>query len=70
MTTGLQVETAEQGIEKVRSLIRECGLPSTLKAVGVPYDAIETLAADAMKVTRLLKNNPRPVSLQDAPQYQ
>ena len=58
--------TAEQGIEKVRSLIRECGLPATLKAVGVPYDAIETLAIDAMKVTRLLKNNPRPVSQQDA----
>lgn len=58
--------TAEQGIEKVRFLIRECGLPATLKAVGVPYDAIEALAVDAMKVTRLLKNNPRPVSQQDA----
>lgn len=58
--------TAAQGVEKIRSLIRECGLPATLKAVGVPYEAIETMAADAMKITRLLKNNPRPVTLQDA----
>jgi alcohol dehydrogenase class IV len=58
--------TATEGVEKIRSLIRECGLPSTLREVGVPYDAIETLAADAMKITRLLNNNPRPVTLQDA----
>ena len=58
--------TATEGVEKIRSLIRECGLPSTLKEVGVPYDAIGTLAADAMKITRLLNNNPRPVTLQDA----
>ena len=58
--------TATEGVEKIRSLIRECGLPSTLKEVGVPYDAIDNLAADAMKITRLLNNNPRPVTLQDA----
>jgi alcohol dehydrogenase class IV len=58
--------TAQQGVASIRSLIRECGLPATLKAVGVPYEAIETMAADAMKITRLLKNNPRPVTLQDA----
>jgi alcohol dehydrogenase class IV len=58
--------TAREGVEKIRSLIRECGLPATLKEVGIPYDAIETLAVDAMKITRLLNNNPRPVTLQDA----
>jgi alcohol dehydrogenase class IV len=58
--------TAEQGVAKIRSLIHECDLPSTLKEVGVPYEAIEAMAADAMKITRLLKNNPRPVTLQDA----
>jgi alcohol dehydrogenase class IV len=61
-----EITTAQQGVEKIRSLIRECGLPATLKEVGVPYNAIETMAADAMKITRLLKNNPRPVTLQDA----
>ena len=62
----LSCTTAEEGVAKIRSLIHECGLPATLKAVGVPYEAIETMAADAMKITRLLKNNPRPVTLQDA----
>ena len=61
-----EIATARKGVEKIRSLIRECGLPATLKEVGVPYAAIETMAADAMKITRLLKNNPRPVTLQDA----
>ena len=32
----------------------------------VPRDAIPGLADGAMKVTRLLKNNPRPVTHQDA----
>ena len=61
-----EIVTARQGGVKIRSLIRECGLPATVQEVGVPYDAIETMAADAMKITRLLKNNPRPVTLQDA----
>lgn len=58
--------TAEEGVEKIRSLIRDCGLPATLKEVGVPYDAIREMAIDAMKITRLLVNNPRPVTLEDA----
>jgi len=62
----LGVTTAEEGVESIRQLIRDCGIPATLKEVGVPYDAIETMAADAMKITRLLNNNPRPVSKEDA----
>ena len=62
----LGAETAEQGVEKIRQLIRDCGIPATLKEVGVPCDAIESMAADAIKITRLLNNNPRPVSKEDA----
>jgi len=58
--------TALSGVEKIRWLIRECGIPVTLKEVNVPEDAIPEMAAAAMKVTRLLKNNPRPVTLEDA----
>jgi alcohol dehydrogenase len=58
--------TALKGVEKVRSLIAECGIPATLKEVGIPLDAIPEMAAAAIKITRLLNNNPRPVGLDDA----
>ena len=58
--------TALKGVEKVRTLIRECGIPATLKEVGIPLDAVPEMAVAAMKITRLLNNNPRPVGLNDA----
>lgn len=58
--------TAKNGVEKVKQLIRECGLPLRLRDAGVKEDAIPEMAKDAMKVQRLLKNNPREVTLDDA----
>jgi alcohol dehydrogenase class IV len=58
--------TAMKGVEKIRKLIRECGIPATLWELGIPREAIPGMAADAMKIVRLLKNNPRPVGLEDA----
>lgn len=58
--------TAERGVERLAELARECGVPQKLSAVGVPRDAIPRMAQAAMTVTRLLKNNPRPVSEADA----
>ena len=66
VANALGCTTAMDGVERIRQLIRDCGIPSTLKEVGVPYDAIETMAADAIKITRLLNNNPRPVTKEDA----
>jgi alcohol dehydrogenase class IV len=59
---------AALGVEKLFSLNAACGLPSKLSAVGVPSDAIPRMAVDALKITRLLKNNPREVTLADAEQ--
>lgn len=47
-------------------LIDDVGLPRRLRDVGIARDRIEGLASDAMKQTRLLVNNPRPVNLADA----
>ena len=57
---------AREGVNKVRELIRDCGLPLQLRAAGVHEAAIPGMAAAAMKIQRLLKNNPRPVSEHDA----
>ncbi|HEY4150920.1 MAG TPA: iron-containing alcohol dehydrogenase [Chitinophagaceae bacterium] len=58
--------TAAKGVEKIKSITRECGIPSKLSEVGVPATAIPEMAAAAMKITRLLKNNPRTVTEADA----
>ncbi len=51
--------TAKKGVEKIRELIADCGIPATLKEVNILQESIPIMAADAMKIQRLLKNNPR-----------
>jgi alcohol dehydrogenase class IV len=58
--------TAYAGVEKIRQLIKACGIPATLKEVNVPESAIPQMAADALKIQRLLKNNPREITENDA----
>jgi len=58
--------TAAKGVEKIRSFIHDCGIPARLRDVNIPEDAIPSMAVAAMKITRLLKNNPRPVTEADA----
>lgn len=58
--------TASKGVERVRALIHECGIPATLKEAGIPENAIPDMAVAALKITRLLNNNPRTVTLDDA----
>ncbi len=52
--------------ERLAALSADCGLPQTLGAMNIPREALPRLAADAMKQTRLLGNNPREVSEADA----
>jgi alcohol dehydrogenase len=44
----------------------ELGLPRCLREVGISERDLALLAADAMKQTRILSNNPRPITLSDA----
>ena len=44
----------------------EVGLGQTLRDLGIPRDAIPAMADGALTVTRILKNNPRPVTKEDA----
>jgi alcohol dehydrogenase class IV len=52
--------------DELAALSERCGLKPRLREVGIPQDAIELLSTDAMKQTRLLVNNPRPLALDDA----
>lgn len=58
--------TAERGLDRLERLLAQCPIPRRLSALGVPREVLPELAAAAMTVTRLLKNNPRPVSESDA----
>ncbi|MFI5131608.1 MAG: iron-containing alcohol dehydrogenase [Chitinophagales bacterium] len=58
--------TACAGVKKVKELIKACNLPAGLKEVSVPESAIPEMATDAMKIQRLLKNNPRQIEEKDA----
>ena len=59
-------ETAAKGVQKINELIRECGIPARLRDVNIPKEAISQMADDALKITRLLKNNPREITREDA----
>lgn len=58
--------TAARGIERLVELAAACPIPQHISDLGVPCDALPRLAQSAMTVTRLLKNNPRPLTEVDA----
>ncbi len=58
--------TAKAGVEKIKDLNKSCGIPTTLREVGVKEETIPQMAMEAMKIQRLLKNNPREITEQDA----
>lgn len=65
--TGLTTEeAARKGVEAIAALSARCGIPSTLTELGIGREKVEELADSAMKVTRLLVNNPREVTREDA----
>jgi alcohol dehydrogenase class IV len=60
------IETAREGVSMVRELMLECNLPAKLSAIGIPETAISEMAASAVKIQRLMKNNIREISVDDA----
>ena len=59
-------ETARHGVDFIYRLAAAVGIPDKLTALGIPQTAINGMAKAAMEVQRLLKNNPREVTEQDA----
>jgi alcohol dehydrogenase class IV len=58
--------TAKAGIARLWRLIDATGLEMSLSALGIDEDDTPRLAAAGLGVTRLMKNNPRPMMQEDA----
>ncbi|MFC3884905.1 iron-containing alcohol dehydrogenase [Bacillus songklensis] len=58
-------EAADKAIEEMVRLCRYVRIPSSLREFDIPEEAIPDMAVDASKVTRLLKNNPRVLTVRD-----
>jgi len=63
---GTDEDTALAGIGKLIEISKACGIPQHLTEIGITENVLPELADIAMKVTRLLKNNPRLVTKEDA----
>ena len=59
-------ETAQRGVDFIYRLADAVGIPNKLTALDIPQTAVDGMAKAAMQVQRLLKNNPREVTEQDA----
>lgn len=59
-------ETAQRGVDFIYDLSKKVGIPQKLTDLGIPQTAVDGMAKAAMEVQRLLKNNPREVTEQDA----
>ncbi|MFQ3621204.1 MAG: iron-containing alcohol dehydrogenase [Spirochaetales bacterium] len=65
---GTDKEMARNAIHRVRAISQKIGIPSNLRELNIPASAIPLMAEGAMKVTRLMNNNPRALTLQEVEQ--
>ncbi len=61
-----EAQRVDEFINRLEALSADIGLEQTLREVGIGETDLSVMAADAMKQTRLLVNNPREVSEADA----
>ena len=66
LATVPEAQRADEFINRLEALSADIGLEQTLREVGIGESDLPVMAADAMKQTRLLVNNPREVSEADA----
>jgi len=65
---GSSESLARKAIERIHQISCSCGIPSSLAELGIPRSAIPAMAKAAVAVKRLMNNNPREVSIEDAEQ--
>ena len=60
-----QREAAFKAVDAIFQLAEDVKIPLHLKELNIPESVIPEMAADAMKWTRLLVNNPRQMILEE-----
>ena len=63
---GTDESKCEALLQYLELLPKMLGLETKLSAMGIVYDDLDMLATDAVTYTRLLVNNPREITLEDA----
>ncbi|KGT47036.1 MULTISPECIES: iron-containing alcohol dehydrogenase [unclassified Acinetobacter] len=63
--SNLAMENAEKLVEFLHKFCQQLNIPAGLRYFGIQEDDIPALAAEAIKVERLLKNNPRQLTVND-----
>jgi alcohol dehydrogenase len=63
---GSQPGDAEAFVARIEAICEAVGMRRRLREFGISHNHLPALAEDAMKQTRLLVNNPREVTLEDA----
>lgn len=58
--------TARSVVAKIKELNAACGIPAKLSDLAVKEESLAQMAFEAMKIQRLLKNNPREITEADA----
>jgi alcohol dehydrogenase len=58
-------ETARKGMDALKQLGADVGIPLRISALGVSREALPRMAEAAYTVQRLLRNNPRPITVGD-----
>ena len=64
--TAAEANPADRLIEGFEALIDDLGIENRLRQVGISHNHLPMLAEEAMKQQRLLVNNPREVTYDDA----
>ncbi len=66
-TDGLSlIEQARLSVKAVKDLLADIDIPTSLTELNIPRDAVTRMAEAAVKVTRLMANNPREIKVKDA----
>lgn len=60
------LDQARHAASTVKALYKDLKIPQSLNALGIPKDAVPDMAKAAVQVTRLMDNNPRRMTAEDA----